>query len=332
MGPHVNTNQAPLEPGCSEIELEQKYANTQENNHLKTFRQLCVRFYFKNDPIAACVLNALETAKKGNEGEFLLELNVPQGVSKEEVDAELKGVGLDNGGGLDAATVSEYSAVKNSVRQDFHRHTEQQQASQLSALIHSSLERAQVANTGDPMSGGKAYDTKWRVEEVKGFVARQRGNVGAHPFMKGLRLILLSQKKQQHVSVWRLCDATLTQSGPAFMLDSVRLLTEVLYFTVDTTNRPNPDDNDWAVCSWMQDSELTALAQLLPKDSDLIGRASGQVVGTQHMRLAYETDSNSRPGSPMGVFRAWQRRAALCFGPSSYKVNGLDCCGNNANR
>eukprot|EP00124_Ichthyophonus_hoferi_P003633 Ihof_evm5s328 gene=Ihof_evmTU5s328 len=232
------------------------------NLHHDAFKALCTQLYFESNPIAQYILHAVETASTKDDVIILSLADVPTEMfSVTDLLKVLESIGVGVDHSLPLGTVQVFQDIKNKVRQEFHIKE-------------------------------RRHDDTWMKEQLTIFINTYKKNFAAHPFLMGLRVIFLSQKNSKHVKVWRISDATLTQSGCDFMHDAVGLLCNALRFTCDHS-RPSPGERDYKMCNNWLDKQLTALAALLPKDSDLIGRPTGTIVDTLHERLLDDTDLNA---------------------------------------
>ncbi|KAK9685204.1 hypothetical protein K7432_015594 [Basidiobolus ranarum] len=126
-----------------------------------------------------------------------------------------------------------------------------------------------------------------RVRKFRRFLSVWSGDLGAAPFIKGLKRMLETQFTKDFLFTWSLLDDTLTQAGPEFMRDSVTLLLSVFGFTqyVDLENAGRGEgDGDqagvvrvWQMNDDMSDIQLDRLLSLFPNERSLPGRMSGNI-------------------------------------------------------
>lgn len=76
---------------------------------------------------------------------------------------------------------------------------------------------------------------KDRFPALKQFIRSQIENVGAHPFLLGLKSLLRANLKSKTVVAWQVDNLVFVESGGSeFMRSAVHLLLQVLQFTFDS--------------------------------------------------------------------------------------------------
>lgn len=163
----------------------------------------------------------------------------------------------------------------------------------------------------------KDVEVNEKCDQLAVFSKKHKTNIGAHPFMKGLRKILTKQIYQSTLCEWAFNDAVLTQGGPDFLVDAVTLLTSVLVMqtSLDGNFDANADDGVervWILSGDFTDSHLNKLIKVLPNDSDLVGRSSGTITFGNRRRISFGITSPSDDRYSTSIFK---------------KIFGLcDCC------
>jgi hypothetical protein len=122
---------------------------------------------------------------------------------------------------------------------------------------------------------------------VTRFVAEQRENIGAHPFLQGLRALMEAQLEAPVAClVWRTPHVLLSQSGGEhFMATAVALLRSGLGFSLLPQNVggegvTSTDDGcaDWQTHPGWSDVHARAVLRRLPGEHELEGRAAGTIL------------------------------------------------------
>lgn len=177
-----------------------------EAAHEAAFAALCQRAFRDGDEVAAAVLlgverndfaaglsgRALPDAHVGPFKMSLREIGVPEGVQH-----------------LPEEHVARMRSLKNQQRELFHVDNTERQHQLVAELL-----RASTSSQPAPASAALCAEPQATVQAAARFSDAHRPNIGAHPFLQGLRSTLEEQLASPAACIiWRTSATTLSQSG-----------------------------------------------------------------------------------------------------------------------
>lgn len=223
----------------------------------------------------------------------------------------LRSVGLLQPNGLPVRLEPErhgaYIAARNAARADAHRELLAARRARLEKLLEQRKAAAATMAVTEGTSTTPLLSTRQGAEAarsaVSSFVDAYGGALGVHPFLKGFRALLERQLGEEVVWRWVLKEEALTETGGhRFIEDAVAVLFRLC--------RQTPPDVlgdceagvggegfrlGMEVDPQLSDPHLGRLLRILPRDSRLEGRATGELVrtGARRTNIRGELDETS---------------------------------------
>lgn len=219
----------------------------------------------------------------------------------EEVAALLRMAGLLGPSGLPAALTPQrhaaYVAERNAARVEAHRQLQSARRGRFEALLAKHLPSA--AHRALQTSGNHGpLLARGRFEEIKplevAFVSRHSGSLGVHPFFKGLRALLQQQLGDPMIWRWTLPEEVFMEAGDdKFMEEALQLLVKALQHVPHAMGLMDCESGSgsagarflvWEVAPHTSDRHLKRFLNLLPAETKLEGRATGELSRTEAAR------------------------------------------------
>jgi len=265
-------------------------APSPEDVELTRWYSACLRFFHVGEDRAAQAaidfFNQHCTARVGESGAPLLAAARPPEIAA----GLLRSAGLldvsGNAMSLSEARYEAYLGACRNARTEAHRLLRKAKTAKLATLLEGEPVR--------PIELVRREGAMTVRHRLSSFVAKYRGQLGTHPFLKGLRGLLQRQVGDPMIWSWILAEESLTEvGGETFMEDAVLLLLAAFCY------EGAPDGGElgqrryiWEVSSASSDSQLTRLLRLLPLDSQLEGNATGELqsVGRERTNVNGEQD------------------------------------------
>ncbi|CAG8645637.1 2437_t:CDS:1 [Paraglomus occultum] len=270
--------------------------STDEELHLQRWSSLLADFYSTNNPLYGSIITLIEFPTQSN-GVITLNFSLlDSNVSVTDVEPILQTLGFVNGVLVHSEDYSKYEKIKRQVRSAWHSKKAAELEEELNRLLNSKP---------------AVYTVAHRRSEVTSFVRVFKDNVGAAPFIKGLRQVFELQQGKHNLVSWTFLDDRLTQNGPDFMRAAVNLLVNVLSFThtIQEADESVTQETSrtWYFAVTIPDSEIKSLLPLLPKNVGSV-RPTGTIEVSSQQRPA---EMRSLVGRicwiPIGIVLFWWR-------------------------
>lgn len=267
----------------------------------KAFSKVCRRYYYNNDEVSRFLIESIQNASVGQDcvvyTAFKNDNEDRCTFSKSIILAELMRIGIDERGVLETKALhSLYLQQINSHRIEYHAYVETLQKNMLQRLIMSSVQQQHLYS-----QDRLGYADK----RLGKFIKNYAHNIGAHPFLKGIRRLLAKQVHHTTILRWSINDAVFTQSGKDFMVDAVQIMCFVLQMKAGTDFdlvEKNDGVRQWSMSGVLNLKQLKALLAVCAKDKDLVGRATGNIEETTDECRRLGLNNNTGSSSSDGIF------------------------------
>ena len=240
----------------------------------EAFARLCQAAFRQADPVGLAVLLAIER----NDFAAGLAANPLPDAAVGGFKQALLAIGVPEGGQhLPDAQVVRLRAIKNAQRELFHVQNTQRQHDLVRQLLDAFPKQPGAVDSPTLCAEPQPVATA-----AAQFVARNISNIGAHPFLHGLRATLALQlERPRRCVIWRTPLTTISQSGgEAFASDAVTTLQRLHFFLSGTEPHQPADPHqeevdgwaDWQTHPRWSDRAIIGVLEQLPTSEQLEAR------------------------------------------------------------
>ncbi|KDO26720.1 hypothetical protein SPRG_20518 [Saprolegnia parasitica CBS 223.65] len=259
---------------------------------LGQWRGICQAYYFQHDEThdAKAILDVYEGLKLDQ-----VAISIPGVGSTSSADATLASLGLAHCPIADHSDVfytnlTVLERVKNQVRAEFHAYASKQRYAEFAATLAQRQSVHYLAEThpvdGTPFLTVRLQEgylrTRAEIDAAKdalmAFLTQHNANIGAHPFLQGLRRFIQGNIAKANVLAWRVSDAAFVESGgSAFASSALSLLIEHLHCG---HLEVAPQTRLFYMDPYMSNAHLRELIVIFRRQPPMEGRPTGDEVKT----------------------------------------------------